>query len=193
MTGKLGPVGEPFALDVGCGESPDPRASVCIDAMPYGRATARASVLHLPFADSVFTLATAHQVLEHVPTGGGTSDPFFTACDEVWRVLAPGGTFEFDVPHVLGPYAFSDPTHRRFFNPHSLSWLWGHPESLARRKRWELVSLQVRRCFPGGGFVNYFLRERLPRVGAVLDTCRVGRPALIFVVLRKPLASDERT
>lgn len=47
---------------------------------------------------------------------------------ESHRVLRPGGLLTVICPHYLSPDAFTDPTHKRFLNEHSLDyWLPGTP------------------------------------------------------------------
>lgn len=52
-------------------------------------------------------------VLEHI-------NNFHAFMDECWRICSPGGSMFFEVPSVKSiDLAFSDPTHVRFFTPHS--------------------------------------------------------------------------
>ena len=41
---------------------------------------------------------------------------------EIHRVLKPGGTYEFVVPHFANPYFYSDYTHKQFFGLYSMSY-----------------------------------------------------------------------
>ncbi|MFV9504136.1 MAG: glycosyltransferase [Oscillochloridaceae bacterium umkhey_bin13] len=82
-----------------------------------------------PWADHSFACIHAHELLEHLP------DPLHTM-NELWRVLAPGGSVEVAVPTTDGTGAFQDPTHVLFWNRASFRYFTaGTPEraSLARR------------------------------------------------------------
>jgi SAM-dependent methyltransferase len=86
---------------------------VCLDVDPRGlRAPLgiRGSVLALPFADGVFDVVGAFDVLEHC-------DPEHVALAELRRVLVPGGRLLMSVPAY--PWAWSDHDvanghHRRY-------------------------------------------------------------------------------
>jgi ubiquinone/menaquinone biosynthesis C-methylase UbiE len=113
------------ALDVGCGTGANTavlrahaRDVVGLDFRPEGIATARqqhcgdASFIRghaarLPFADHVFDVVTALDVLEHVDDEA--------ALDEIVRVLRPGGTIIVSVPAMpwLWSYRDIDAGHRR--------------------------------------------------------------------------------
>ncbi len=183
------------ALDIGSGRFPDPRATVRLDWYAYPGVSVMGSVLHLPFRDGTFGLVTAHEVLEHLPPGGGGgADALYRACDEAWRVLRPGGTFELDVPHVQGPAAFGDPTHRRFFVPSAFEWLWNpQRDPLYPRRLWHLLGLRVSRSFTVGPFNDWHLRKHAPRLYQVAERLHIGRPGYIFLHLQKPGATETRT
>lgn len=61
------------------------------------------------FNDNSVGVLRAYHVLEHLED----TIHFF---NEAFRVLAPGGFLLIEVPSVKGDGAFSDPTHKRFFN-----------------------------------------------------------------------------
>ncbi len=65
-----------------------------------------------PWPDDSVEHVRAWDVIEHLP------DKIFTM-NELWRVLAPGGTVEIAVPTTDGPGAFQDPTHVSFWNRRS--------------------------------------------------------------------------
>jgi SAM-dependent methyltransferase len=65
-----------------------------------------------PWADGSVAHARAWDVIEHLP------DKIFTM-NELWRILAPGGTAEIALPTTDGPGAFQDPTHVSFWNRRS--------------------------------------------------------------------------
>ncbi len=65
-----------------------------------------------PWPDGSVAHAVAWDIIEHLP------DKIHTM-NELWRVLAPGGTAEITVPTTDGPGAFQDPTHTSFWNARS--------------------------------------------------------------------------
>jgi SAM-dependent methyltransferase len=58
--------------------------------------------------DNSVAAVYTHHTLEHVAN-------FLPLLKEVHRVVVPGGRVEVVAPHFSNPYAFSDPTHVRFF------------------------------------------------------------------------------
>jgi SAM-dependent methyltransferase len=114
-------------LDLGCGtvpRNPYGRSRLFgVDIRPEGGgsdAVFRAANLTfdaIPFPDGAFASVSAFDFLEHVPRlmpgpePRTTVFPFLRLMDEVWRVLAPGGTFWALTPCYPGAEAFVDPTH----------------------------------------------------------------------------------
>lgn len=102
---------EHLKLNLGCGYR-KVEGFVNID----NRAECAPDLLHdltdgLPYDDNSVEYVLATDVLEHLPF------PFsIEIVEEVWRVLQPGGTFEFVVPSTDGRGAYQDPTHRSFWN-----------------------------------------------------------------------------
>ena len=172
------------SIDLGCG--PNKRADIGIDFYPYPGVDIVWDLSRFPWPikTASFHRAEAHQVLEHLPVHrdvAGT-DLLFRFCEEVWRILRPGGVFELDVPHVQGPFAFGDPTHRRHFTERSFNWLLtGDRDDLYPRRRWDMESLQIDRAYWMSWHVNHYL----PRVHAVLTKVGFGAPSQISVRLRK--------
>lgn len=72
----------------------------------------------LPFEDGAFDHAVSRYVLEHVKD-------IYHVMHEVARVLAPGGTYRFVVPHAFSKDAFDDPTHVRFFTLNTVNYFVG--------------------------------------------------------------------
>jgi SAM-dependent methyltransferase len=66
----------------------------------------------LPFADSSFDCVTCIEVIEHVPEHLRAA-----TLREIWRVLAPDGTFVLRCPHA-GMFAALDSNNLRFRFPH---------------------------------------------------------------------------
>ena len=194
----------PTILDLGCGPNRDPEATDGMDLHPYAGANIvhDATKLPWPIAAASFDRLVSHQLIEHLPVGGGAeggADPFFAFFDEAWRVLRPGGTFAFDVPHHLGPEAYGDPTHRRFYSERSFAHLWDPArDPLYPRRPWTLVRVRTDYwyAFPRAvgadgrarsGIVNAsHLKRRAPALDRVAQRLGLGVPHYIYVELRKP-------
>ena len=58
---------------------------------------------------------------------------FLELLSEIHRVTRPGGRIEIIVPHFSNPYAYSDPTHVRFFGLYSF-YYFCDPRDQPRRK-----------------------------------------------------------
>lgn len=108
-------------LELGCGRSPDPRASIRTDVRRTDAAEGLVAATALPFRDASLDGILARHVVEHL------DDPaaFFA---EAARTLRPRGWVEFEVP--LGGLARIDPTHRS-------EWTWETPEYFVEGGRWE--------------------------------------------------------
>jgi SAM-dependent methyltransferase len=105
-------------LDVGSADGPSVGwlrgrgQHVSLDLDPRGLASGGVcgSVFHLPFADGVFDVVTAFDVVEHC-------DPEHAALDELHRVLAPGGRLLLSVPAYQWAWTGFDEEnghHRRY-------------------------------------------------------------------------------
>lgn len=178
-------------LDIGCDGKKTPGA-VGMDfyAYPDVEVVHDMTKFPWPFPEGAFDYAVAHQVLEHIPhrddeTAG--RDLLFSIFDEVYRILRPGGVFEFDVPHVRSRMAVMDITHRRFFNEDTFSHLWlperdsGYP-----RKIWKLVSQKTTHVLGPRGLNNWHLRKVFPRAEKALQALSLGYPNVICVKIMKP-------
>jgi SAM-dependent methyltransferase len=91
-------------------------------------------------ADYVFSSHT----LEHV-------DRLLPLLGEIHRITRPGGLIEIVVPHFSNPYAYSDPTHVRFFGLYTMNYfvdtnkqpsVWRVPPSYTRT-RFEMQSVHI--------------------------------------------------
>lgn len=65
-----------------------------------------------PFQDNQFDYILLKHVLEHV---GATFEGFRSVMQELYRVIAPGGVIEIQVPDYRHNTFWSDPTHVRAF------------------------------------------------------------------------------
>lgn len=74
----------------------------------------------LPFPDESFDELHCYDVLEHLGRQGDWKG-YFDEFAEYWRILKPAGTFSIIVP--IGPDAFADPGHTRFFGPNHFVFL----------------------------------------------------------------------
>jgi len=91
----------------------------------------------LPFEDNTVDHILAKDFLEHITNLG-------FLMNECWRVLHPEGIFEIIVPNVLvnPSFAFSDPTHVRFFTSETFKYFTNryHWFKIYRFKPWRLIS-----------------------------------------------------
>ena len=65
-----------------------------------------------PWPDDSVEYIRAWDIIEHLPNK-------ILTMNEIYRVLAPGGSAEIAVPTTDGPGAFQDPTHTSFWNRRS--------------------------------------------------------------------------
>lgn len=155
-------------INLGCGSKP--RAGFLgVDLGAHTTADVKMDVLaylrSLPDA-SVAKVYSRH-MLEHLEPA-----PLRELLAQVDRVLMPGGTIEFIVPHYSNPYFYSDPTHRQPFGVHSFSYLCESSclhrkvPSYVRIGGWHLTKVRV-------GFVPYgklkLLGIRVPMLSDLLN------------------------
>lgn len=96
-------------LNLGCGDTPL-SGWVNVDLFP-GPGVQQVADLRerWPWDDSSVDEARAWHLFEHLPDRVHTMN-------ELWRVLAPAGIAEIQVPTVDGPAAFSSPTHVSYWH-----------------------------------------------------------------------------
>lgn len=155
-------------INLGCGSKPrqgflgvdlgeTTAADVKMDVLAYLRSLPDQSVAEV----------YSRHMLEHLEPA-----PLRELLAQVDRVLMPGGTMQFIVPHYSNPYFHSDPTHRQAFGVHTFSYLCEasclHRKvpSYARIPGWRLTSVRV-------GFLPYgrlrLLGIRVPMLSDLLN------------------------
>ena len=119
--------GKLLRLNLGCGAQPRP-GFYGVDHLPLPGVDILAD-LNEPLSDlptdSVSEVFT-HHTLEHVSNLLGL-------LRELHRVTAPAGRIEAITPHFSNPYAYSDPTHVRFFGLYTF-YYFADPDHQPRRK-----------------------------------------------------------
>jgi O-antigen biosynthesis protein len=121
-----------------------------------------------PLVDSTIGLIRAYDAVEHL------KDPVHTM-NEAYRVLAPGGWLMIDVPSTNGLGAFSDPTHKSFWN--KLSFRYYTDPNIAKFLTEYKGRFQVSRvieCFPS----DWHKENNVPYVEAHLISCKNGFRAM---------------
>ncbi len=102
-------VGERVRIDLGCGRN-KPAGYIGVDMREFpGVDIVYDLELGLPFPADYADEVRAHHVLEHLSSPLGIMW-------EIWRVLRPGGTLEFEVPSSRGEGAFAHPGHKSWWN-----------------------------------------------------------------------------
>lgn len=91
-------------VDLGCGNAPV-EGAIGIDIRAYENTDVQGDVCHLPLKTESVDHVHASQLFEHL-----TGEQLASVFEEVYRVLKPGGTLKFDVPH--GRAWDADPTHQ---------------------------------------------------------------------------------
>lgn len=115
--------GDDFILEFGPGKNPDKPAGIGLNACSDPGADIWWDLNHgIPLASESLAGVYGNQFLEHLYK---RSQIYFM--NEVWRVLKPGGTAEFLVPHYLSPDADGDPTHYTRFSQNSFRYFCINP------------------------------------------------------------------
>lgn len=91
-----------------------------LDADPYVGATMTCTLGFepIPLPDNSVDAAVALHVLEHIGRQGETGAWFFF-WEDLYRVLKPAGTLQFECPYATSVWAWADPTHTRAITEYS--------------------------------------------------------------------------
>jgi SAM-dependent methyltransferase len=135
-------------LEIGAGQSPDPRATETLDIrddldhIDYGGVDVGSDKLPLE-ADSV-DLVVANHVVEHIP-GEAISHLFM----EIDRVVRSGGRFHAVTPHAGTWQAATDPTHQASggWTPDVINYFTGELEEYFPELCWD-VEARANLSFP---------------------------------------------
>jgi SAM-dependent methyltransferase len=73
---------------------------------------------HIPLPDNSIDTAIAIHVLEHIGRQGDTAE-WFAFWEDLYRVLIPGGSVEFESPIYSSVWAWADPAHVRALSAES--------------------------------------------------------------------------
>ncbi len=137
--------GKPLRIDIGSGPRPRP-GFYALDQLELEGIDIVAD-LNEPLdllPDSCAEHVFSSHALEHV-------EKLLPLLAEIHRIARPGGLIELIVPHFSDPYAYSDPTHVRFFGLYTMSYFVETEKQPHRRKvpafysrvRFELESVYV--------------------------------------------------
>lgn len=131
---KLTDTAPVLKLDFGCGMAPE-EGHEGVDIRP-GCGKHLVNLFQFPFSwqDSSVAEINANHFVEHIPARDvdtrDNCDPAFVGrdyflafFDECYRILVPGGKMIVKVPCSRSDRAFQDPTHRRFINQYTFSYL----------------------------------------------------------------------
>lgn len=103
-------------LDLGCGNNKQP-GCIGIDRLNLKGV----NIVHdldkypYPIKDNTFDQVVAYNCLEHINDN-------ISLFSEVYRILKPGGTFHFEVPHFSSCDMYTDLTHKTFFSYRSIDY-----------------------------------------------------------------------
>lgn len=166
-------------LEIGAGQTPDPRATVTLDIREdldhIDHGGVDIGVDQWPVKENSFDLVVANHVLEHVPP-----DRLGFVFDEIDRVVESGGEFHAVLPHAGSWQAATDPTHQGSggWTPDVVQYFTGELEEYFPHLAW-CVDAHANLSFP------LFLREEL-RV-----TLSVSRGDVSYELMKVPFVSGE--
>lgn len=105
-------------LNIGSGEQVL-EGWIGMDKADYGQDVVRDLLRGLPFCDNSVDEIRADSVLEHIRD----NDDFIFVMNECLRVLKPQSKMYVRVPHWMGRSAHKDPTHCRYFDETTFSYM----------------------------------------------------------------------
>ena len=115
--GVLGRLGSDrrVSLELGCGERKRLEGAIGIDHIDSPAVDVVGDVMDVlkTLPDECVEVVHSHHFIEHL-------DDLTALMDELNRVLVPGATIDFTVPHFSNPYVYSDHTHRSHFGLYSM-------------------------------------------------------------------------
>ncbi|MFC1706273.1 methyltransferase domain-containing protein [Planctomycetota bacterium] len=134
---------EPRRLNLGCGTAlRSGYVNLDVLELPGVDVVHDLRVLPWPFEDDSFEEVFAFHVLEHLPDT-------VKVMEEIWRILAPDGILDAEVPHARSVGFLSDPTHAARFTEKTFNYFTEEsperPESsynFYSHARFEIVSLE---------------------------------------------------
>lgn len=86
-----------------------------------------------PWKDNEFDRVDATAVLEHLKL------TLIESCNEIWRILKPGGQLVLKIPIVSSPTIHDDPTHRWFWSERCIEYL---DPTTAHGKNYEFYTMR---------------------------------------------------
>ncbi len=109
-------------LDIGCGKSKIKNA-IGVDIQYYNGVDILMDLekLNYPFKNETFDLINCDDILEHL-------NNLTLVLEELHRILKKDGQIRIRVPHFSNFWAFTDPTHKRFFAYKTLEYYCGMQE-----------------------------------------------------------------
>lgn len=104
-------------LDIGCGPyKMQGFTGVDVQELPGVDVVHDLDTFPWPFEDASCEYIRAHHIMEHLSDN-------VKALDECYRILQPGEVLEIEVPTTDGWGAFSDPSHKSFWNADRLLYI----------------------------------------------------------------------
>lgn len=165
---------ETKTLDVGCGLS-KAEGAVGIDmhSLPGVDVVHDLNAFPWPFPDGEFDEILMHDIIEHL-------NDTLKVMEECYRLLKPGGLLKIRVVPYNHRYAYSDPTHVKFFTTVTWDFFTGVRRTYYTQAQYQMVSM----TFTYDAYARSIFRsERLMKwLSRFLNDIIDG----MYVILRKP-------
>ena len=127
-------------LNLGCGFREE-KGWVGLDKGDYGQSIVWDMREGILLPDNSCKIIKSEDVLEHIQI----NEDFIFIMNECLRVLKSGGEFHIGVPYYTSNAAFKDPTHCRFFNESTFTYLLKDNKwEYGFDKRWKIKKNEVR-------------------------------------------------